>query len=345
MTDREKLNQVRENLLNQAGEIQRFLDESEETYFRNFKAEIVSSSRVNVTWESNQEGLFDIEYYRPDQDREWQHSVAKYRELIPIEDLETSIGFNSDVTEVRLRAVKDGEVIETFSTQKKDILWGFWDAWSGSKLIEQGTIGKSMERTVQPITDTGIPAIMHLGNLNRETHQQQRARIDSIASFDTGNVPIVHFIDEPFAYGMTSERLDQLVDYARSKYGNKYKYAYTINLWQLLNINEFPEKFDYVFFQAYPYRDPADTENNSFNIEDTKQALFNELDLRLSQLKSKIKADFWIVAQAFEGTKFRKPPKESFQWYQEWASQNDVSGVLYWKYFSDRVWKGYEDLN
>ena len=120
MTETEKLQQVRQNLLAQAEDIRQFLDESEETYFRNFQAEIVSARRVNVTWESNQEGLFDIEYYRPNRDREWQHSVARYREPIPIEDLQTSIGFNSDVVDVRLRAVKDGEVIQEFSAKKDE---------------------------------------------------------------------------------------------------------------------------------------------------------------------------------------------------------------------------------
>ena len=342
MTDKEKL------IRYHAEQILSLLDESEETYFRNFQAEIVSNSRVNVTWESNIQGLFDIEYYRPNQDREWQHSVARYREPIPIEDRQTSIGFNSDVVDVRLRAVKDGEVIEEFIAKKNIIEkpFGFWDAWNGRELASypSATIGKSMDRNVKPITDSGIPAIMHLGNLEHETNQQQRARIDSIASFDTGNVPIIHFIDEYPKYGITSERMDDLADYARSKYGNKYKLAYTINLYQLLNVNEFAQKFDYVFFQAYPYRDPADTENASFNIADTKQALFNELDLRLYQLKWKINADFWIVAQTFSGTKFRRPPSDSLKWYREWAAQNDVGGVIGWKYFSDRNWKGYKDF-
>ena len=120
MNEKEKLKQVQQNLFAQAEDIRQFLDESEETYFRNFKAEIVSNDRVNVTWESNQEGLFDIEYYRPNQDREWQHSVAKYRELIPIQDLETSIGFNSDVTEVKFRAVLGGEVVEEFSAKTEE---------------------------------------------------------------------------------------------------------------------------------------------------------------------------------------------------------------------------------
>ena len=114
MTDKEK--QIRHH----AEQIISLLDESEETYLRNFQAEIVSNRRVNVTWESNQEGLFDIEYYRPNQDREWQHSVAKYREPIQVEAGEVSIGFNSDVTEVKFRAVLGGEVVEEFSVKTEE---------------------------------------------------------------------------------------------------------------------------------------------------------------------------------------------------------------------------------
>ena len=359
MTDKEKLQQVRQNLLNQAEDIRQFLDESEETYFRNFQAEIVSNRRVNVTWESNIQGLFDIEYYRPNRDREWQHSVARYREPIPIEDLQTSIGFNSDVADVRLRAVKDGEVIEEFSAKKHEKkpeikpikYYGLWDFYAGTSNQRPSddwkvdgewpfNAGKSMDKTISHIVDAGLSAIPH-GDvfLNNGANIESRVRdVISWADRHSNSVDIIHFMDEPFAKNVNPDQMLHALSYARSR-SNKYDYAYTLNVAELTSLTGSGKvrgygDFDYLWLQVYPYRIDVG------NIADTRQALHNELDMRLEQMRE-IAPDskYFIVGQGFyslpgagSNHKWRMPPDEAPLWYAEWVSnQPDVEGLFYWR--------------
>jgi hypothetical protein len=100
MTDREKLRQVQQNLINQAEDIELFLNDDP---ISDFQATI-SGNRINCTWKANQSGEMDIEYYAAGVHKEWQHSVAKYIDLIDIEDESVSIGIG-DFPEWKLRAV------------------------------------------------------------------------------------------------------------------------------------------------------------------------------------------------------------------------------------------------
>ncbi len=228
------------------------------------------------------------------------------------------------------------EIINNF------IWFGIWDYYRDSiaeDFTDYSNIGKSMSRSVSNID---MPAIMHIGGLDGEN---AKSRIRSISDFDTGNTKIVHFMDEPYKT-MTAEELDDLVEYARSLYGNKYKYAYTINLYQLLNVHKFAEDFEYVFFQAYPYRCYSDTQNQAHNIGDSKQELFDELDLQLSRLKNAVpESDYFFVCQAFTGGKWRTPPVNAPLWYTEWAmQQSEVKGLLWWQYINMAPWKGLKDM-
>src|SRR5690625_377189 len=199
-----------------------------------------------------------------------------------------------------------------------------------------------MSRTVNRITQKGLPAIMHLGNLSNETDSQRKSRIRSFPQYipSGGDVEIIHFIDEPMGT-FSGPELDKLVDYAREINGDKYKYAYTINSAELyypsLRVHDtYEQRFDYVFHQEYPYR-KEDEDSYLRNIGDTRAELFASLDLRLKTLKEKIpNSKFCMIGQGFHVQKRRGPPVKSPIWYIEWWMANDVEGVLWWQYITTR---------
>ena len=346
-------------------------------------------AEVRVEWEpalSKKEG-FDIWYYDPQRHKEWQLNIKMH---VPDADLSKGQwdfpiwagtwrfqarwdGGASDVAEYTYTQGKEEpepeEPEEPTAPEPKDpeppvqrrvIPIGFWDHYINdsrtlpNSLLPYVNIGKSMSRTVNPITKAGLPAIMHLGNLSSETQDERKKRVRSIPQYvQNRDVDIIHFIDEPLSKGIPGPVLDELVDYAREVHGDKFKYAYTINGGELYypnnrTVNTYAQRFDYVFHQSYPYRHYGG-ESYLRRIGDTKAELFASLDLRLKTLKEKIpNSKFWFVPQGFysvnakkEDRKYKIPPVDSPIWYTEWAMANEeVQGLIWWKYFTtrDKVW-------
>lgn len=83
-----------------------------------FRVKLKGERRVECTWKAHVTGEMDIEYYRAGE-KEWKHSVARYRQAIKIEDEQTRIGFNSNVGIAYFRVVVDGEVVATAQIASK----------------------------------------------------------------------------------------------------------------------------------------------------------------------------------------------------------------------------------
>ena len=226
-------------------------------------------------------------------------------------------------------------------------LFGYWDAYiSGSKIapVKGMNVGKSMSRTVSPITRQEIKAITHIGGLRGISQDERKKRIRDTEGYLNDAVVIVHLEDEPLAHDITASELEELADYTRERLSRPA--AVTINLTELKTADSFPQNMDYVFFQAYPYRDPSHSDYwADADIGDTKQDLFNDLDRRYKQLKEEMPdTKIGIVAQGFYGDKWRKPPAQALDWYAEWCAKNQIEVLLIWKYFDSGNWKGIESF-
>ena len=339
MTDKEKLIQIR-NLIDEHLS-------GEESYFRNFQAEIVSKNRVNVTWESNMQGLFDIEYYRPDQDREWQHSVAKYREPIPIQDLQTSIGFNSDVVEVRLRAVKDGEVIEEFEAKKNEekpepIYFGYWDAHAAPD-NQPANIHKLPWNDLDRFH--GSKVIPMIGGFRHDdTEADIRKRLSDRKNHidSASDVEWVMLMDEPFYKNFTPEKQELLIQCAKEEMGD-YKYGFAYARGALVDQpnadRRIPSNLDVAMVNYYPFYDRDYIEHHEWwHMWITTEAEFqNDLENVLDKLKDV--PEVYLTGQGHKSDgsremKYRQPPIESVQWYVNACYEYGLKGVLWWLWAS-----------
>jgi len=278
---------------------------------------------------------------------------------------------NDETSQVEIQIVDDGiesnwsnpvSVKPYFEPPEPPALWhGWWDhrvnksSRLPSDLVPYTNIGKSMERNISSIVDDGVAVIAQLGKVKETTQAQRKSRLAGLESgyFPSGAyVPIIHFVDEPINHENIDPRdLEDLADYGRSIYGNKYKYAYTINSGELYYPtdrpdSDYPQNFDYVFHQTYPYRNEG---GSSFlrSIGNTKSELFASLDLRLQTLRQKIpESKFFIVGQGFYGGKYNEPAADAPLWFMEWCLENTdyVHGLLWWKYFDSKSWTAVENM-
>jgi len=248
---------------------------------------------------------------------------------------------------------------------RRKIYYGLWDHFirdlAPDEYIGHVNIGKSMQRSgILEINSHGIPAIMHIGGFSTRTQDERKKRIDEtfrhfiLDQHTPENMPIIHFEDEPLSGGITGTELDELLDYTKQHYGHLgFKFAYTINRYEMVNNPGqmgFAQTFDYVFHQVYPYRNPdSDQYWENADIGDNKEDLVHELDWRLKRLKEIVPGSkYFIIAQGFSGAdalKWRPPPLNAPFWYVEWAMQNDIEGILYWKERSTGNTLGLNKLN
>src|SRR5690625_2010483 len=224
-----------------------------------------------------------------------------------------------------------------------------------SNLVPYVNVGKSMERNITSIANHGVSVIAQLGKVKGSTQQERISRLSNLESGHLAqhdaHIPIIHFVDEPLAGGVEADDLDALVAHARNIYGDKYKYAYTINSGELYYpqeraVSDYAQDFDYVFHQTYPYRNQGGSRYLR-SIGPTRGELRDSLDLRLQTLKQKIpKSKYFIVAQAFFGGKYDPPPTDAPLWFMEWCLENteDIHGLLLWKYFDSKSWTAAENM-
>lgn len=364
MTDREKLEQVRQNLLAQAEDINAFLNQSEELYVRNVQAE-VRDSRIFISFDSNGTQEYEVLYSRIGEER--IHSLAfNYRNRdLPTLDTGVSIGFSGDdnwqikiivpeyFEQVEGRWFTKGETLfesewvdankdegETETPEEKPIFFGMWDS-EAVPTKDYQNIYKVYLQGLQEYAQHGkvIPFISGFTKDMSETHIRKRLR-DRRSQINRvkDSVEFVLLHDEPFYKGFTPEQQELIIQCAKEEIPG-YKFGFSYARGALVDQphldRRIPSNLDVAMVNYYPFYQRSYIEKYEWwHMWITTQLEFNN-DLENVLSKVKDVPEVWLTGQSHkddgsQSPKYREPEPETVQWYVDACYKYGLKGVVWW---------------
>ncbi|MEX2368351.1 MAG: hypothetical protein WD510_02495, partial [Balneolaceae bacterium] len=226
-------------------------------------------------------------------------------------------------------------------TEKKDILFGFWDsdhtpedAPQNVKKLYWNNLGSG--RVIPMIG--GFTADMPESDI-RKRLRNRRAPVDR-----ADQVEYILLLDEPFYKNFTTEQQDLILKCAKQEIpGYKFAFSYARGALRDQGKCRLPKNLDVAMINNYTFYHEEYWPEMYITMQDQF-----ELDLleTVNIIRCQGISEIVITGQSImDEKKYRKPPLESVQWNVDFCYKYNLSGVIWFEYRDRSHWKGAESMS
>lgn len=375
MNERQKLEQVRNNLLAQAEDIELFLNGAQISIL----SARIEKDRVLIRWQSDSAGEFDFQWYNTEYQQPWQNSRTKWTpgEFPDLSDELHDFGLNpgrdkshDDKWKVRAVSLEGEPLTESVYVKSEEPeepetpeptpepLKLFTAFWSSNQVPENDlkklmTAGhdSGLERSeMQKIVNEGRKVIPGFGGFRPDhTDRQLRDRVgwytDTFEKIGWENIEYILLTDEPIRHKRLSKRQCEVIAGEANRLYNA-PVGYTFQRGTII-MDELPENIDVIGINFYPFFDEgSDGYPHVFTYEEFSELFSYTLDKAREKVPGK---PFVITAQVFgnrtASVPWRVPEPETSEWYLKAISEHpDIIGLTFWGWDAGHRWIGFSEL-